>query len=86
MKIKYEFVDSTVSELEAKESIDAVIVEDRRMEDNLLYACRKLPFFRGKNIFIRSPPSGSLFQKIIRMENQRMKDIRYIIADNVKLY
>lgn len=35
---------------------------------------------------IRAPPLGSSFQKIIKMENQRMKDIKYIIADNVKLY
>lgn len=35
MKIKYEFADGTVSEVEVEESIGAVIVEDRRMEDNL---------------------------------------------------
>ena len=35
MKIKYEFADGTVSEVEVEESIGAVIVEDRRLEDNL---------------------------------------------------
>ncbi len=35
MKIKYEFADGTVSEVEVEESIGAVIIEDRRMEDNL---------------------------------------------------
>lgn len=35
MKIKYEFVDGTVSEVEVEESVGAVIIEDRRMEDNL---------------------------------------------------
>ena len=35
MKIKYEFVDGTVSEVEVEESIGAVIIEDRRLEDNL---------------------------------------------------
>lgn len=31
MKIKYEFVDGTVSEVEVKESVGAVIIEDRRV-------------------------------------------------------
>ena len=35
MKIKYEFADGTVSEVEVEESIGAVIIEDRRQEDNL---------------------------------------------------
>ena len=35
MKIKYEFADGTVSEVEVEESIGAVIIEDRRLEDNL---------------------------------------------------
>lgn len=35
MKIKYEFADGTVSEVEVEDSIGAVIIEDRRLEDNL---------------------------------------------------
>ena len=35
MKIKYEFADGTVSEVEVEESIGSVIIEDRRLEDNL---------------------------------------------------
>lgn len=35
MKIKYEFANGTVSEVEVEDSIGAVIVEDRRREDNL---------------------------------------------------
>ena len=35
MKIRYEFVDGTVSEVEVEESIGAVIIESRREEDNL---------------------------------------------------
>ena len=35
MKIKYEFADGTVSEVEVEESIGAVIIESRRKEDNL---------------------------------------------------
>jgi len=45
-KIKYEFADGTVSEVEVEESIGAVIVEDRRLEDNLTrkerYHCHSL--------------------------------------------
>ena len=33
MKIKYEFADWTVSEVEVEESIGAVIIEDRRVYD-----------------------------------------------------
>nr|WP_296476422.1 hypothetical protein [uncultured Acetatifactor sp.] len=35
VKIKYEFADGTVSEVEVEESIGEVIIEDRRLEDNL---------------------------------------------------
>ena len=35
MKIKYEFADGTVSEVEVEESISAVIIDSRRKEDNL---------------------------------------------------
>lgn len=34
MKIKYEFADGTVTEVEADESIGSFIVDDRRREDN----------------------------------------------------
>lgn len=47
--------------------------------------CRRLFLYQEKG-HIRSPPNDSSFQKIIRMENQKMKDIKYIIADNVKIY
>ncbi len=46
MKIKYEFADGMVSEVEVEESIGAVIIEDRRQEDNLArkerYHCNSL--------------------------------------------
>lgn len=35
MKIRYEFADGTVSEVEVSEEIGSVIVESRRLEDNL---------------------------------------------------
>ena len=51
MKIKYEFADGTVSEVEVEESIGAVIIEDRRLEDNLArkerYHCHSLDAGRG---------------------------------------
>ena len=34
MKIKYEFADGTVSEVEVEDSIGAFIIEDRCLEDN----------------------------------------------------
>lgn len=46
MKIRYEFADGTVSEVEVEESIGAIIVEDRRLEENLArkerYHCHSL--------------------------------------------
>lgn len=48
-------------------------------------ACRKFLFNQEKQ-HIRSPPYDSSFSKTNRMENQKMKDIKYIIADNVKIY
>lgn len=35
MKIRYEFVDGEISEVEVTEEIGSVIVESRRLEDNL---------------------------------------------------
>lgn len=35
MKIRYEFVDGEISEVEVAEEIGSVIVESRRLEDNL---------------------------------------------------
>lgn len=49
MKIKYEFADGTVSEVEVEESVGAVIIESRRREDNLSrkerYHCLSLDAF-----------------------------------------
>jgi len=35
MKIRYEFVDGEISEVEVTEEIGSVIAESRRLEDNL---------------------------------------------------
>lgn len=62
-KTKYEFAYKTVSETE--EYISAVIIGDRNLEDNPRYDYRKLLFWKGKYIFVRSPPLDSSFQKIL---------------------
>ena len=54
MKIRYEFADGTVSEVEVEESIGAVIIEDRRQEDNLATA---IPWTR-RSSRVRSTPMG----------------------------
>ena len=61
MKIKYEFADGTVSEVEVEESIGAVIIEDRRLEDNLSrkerYHCYSLDAaqFEARNMPVKKP-------------------------------
>ena len=62
MKIKYEFADGTVSEVEVEESIGAVIIEDRRLEDNLArkerYHCHSLDAYPGEQ-------GARLFRRIL---------------------
>lgn len=66
MKIKYEFADGTVSEVEVKESIGAVIIEDRRLEDNLSrkerYHCYSLDAaqFEGAEYSDRETPETKM--------------------------
>lgn len=55
------------------------------MRYSLFFNCRKSSYFDDDKL-IRAPPSDSLFEKNNKMENQKMKDIKYIIADNVKIY
>ena len=67
MKIKYEFADGTVSEVEVEESVGAVIVESRRKEDNLSrkerYHCYSLDSaqFAGMDFPQRERRQFSLF-------------------------
>lgn len=67
MKIKYEFADGTVSEVEVEESIGAVIIEDRRVEDNLSrkerYHCCSLDGaeFEGADYGTEETPETVLF-------------------------
>ncbi len=73
MKIKYEFVDGTVSEVEVEESIGAIIVEDRRLEENLArkerYHCHSLDAveFEGVDYTAEGTPETLL----VAMEDDR---------------
>ena len=66
MKIKYEFADGTVSEVEVEESIGEVIIEDRRLEDNLSrkerYHCYSLDAaqFEGAEYSDRETPETKM--------------------------
>ena len=75
MKIKYEFADGTVSEVEVSESIGAVIIEDRRLEDNLSrkerYHCYSLDAaqFVGEEYSDRETPETKMERE---METERI--------------
>ena len=70
MKIKYEFADGTVSEVEVEESVGAVIVESRRKEDNLSrkerYHCYSLDSaqFEGMDFADEGTPETATEQKL----------------------
>lgn len=70
MKIKYEFADGTVSEVEVEESVGAVIVESRRKEDNLSrkerYHCYSLDSaqFEGMDFADEGTPETAMEQKL----------------------
>lgn len=70
MKIKYEFADGTVSEVEVEESIGAVIIEDRRLEDNLSrrerYHCYSLDAvqFEGAEYGTEETPETQVMREI----------------------
>lgn len=78
MKIKYEFADGTVSEVEVEESIGAVIVEDRRLEDNLSrkerYHCYSLNAaqFEGDGYGTRETPESQIERQ---MEAERISHV-----------
>lgn len=70
MKIKYEFADGTVSEVEVEEYIGAVIIESRRKEDNLSrkerYHCYSLDSaqFEGMDFADGGTPETAMEQKL----------------------
>ena len=70
MKIRYEFVDGKISEVEVAEEIGSVIVESRRLEDNLSrkerYHCYSLDAvdFEGNEYADRDTPESLLEQMV----------------------
>lgn len=78
MKIKYEFADGTVSEVEVEESIGAVIIEDRRLEDNLSrkerYHCYSLEAadFEGMEYADGTTPEDDLMEQEFCRELQEV--------------
>lgn len=70
MKIKYEFIDGTVSEVEVSEEIGEVIVESRRLEENLArkerYHCYSLDaaVYEGSEYGTKKTPETELEQKL----------------------
>ncbi len=78
MKIKYEFADGTVSEVEVEESIGAVIIESRRLEDNLArkerYHCYSLDAvnFEGSEYADRDTPESLLEQMVDKRHIKRL--------------
>lgn len=78
MKIKYEFADGTVSEVEVEESIGAVIIESRRLEDNLArkerYHCYSLDAvdFEGSEYAGKDTPESLLEQTADKQHIKRI--------------
>ncbi len=78
MKIKYEFADGTVSEVEVEESIGAVIIESRRLEDNLArkerYHCYSLDAvdFEGSEYASKDTPESLLEQTADKWHFKRL--------------
>lgn len=77
MKIKYEFADGTVSEVEVEESVGAVIIDSRRREDNLSrkerYHCLSLDAldFEGAECAGEDTPERILVENV---EKERIAD------------
>lgn len=70
MKIKYEFADGTVSEVEVDEEIGGIIVESRRLEDNLArkerYHCYSMDAaeFEGGSYGTEDTPERQMEQEL----------------------
>lgn len=70
MKIKYEFADGTVSEVEVDEEIGGIIVESRRLEDNLArkerYHCYSMDAaeFEGGSYRTEDTPERQMEQEL----------------------
>ena len=91
MKIKYEFADGTVSEVDVEESIGAVIIEDRRLEDNLSrkerYHCYSLDAaqFEGAEYADNETPESLLVSAECRGELQEaLGDLTEVQKERVR--
>lgn len=93
MKIKYEFADGTVSEVEVEESIGAIIVEERRLEDNLArkerYHCYSLDAmeFEGmeyadgttpESVFVEKESVGELQEALEKLTDVQKQRLGYL--------
>ena len=78
MKIKYEFADGKISEVEVNEEIGSVILDCRRVEDNLArkerYHCYSMDAadFQGTDYADYETPEYFLMQKL---ENQKTREV-----------
>ena len=75
MKIRYEYADGTVSEVEVSEEIGGMIVDSRRQEDNLDRKERYHRYsldaaeFEGSDYSTEETPETAL---LLQLENQRI--------------
>lgn len=84
MKIKYEFVDGTTSEVEVENSIGSVILDSRRKEDNLdrkeRYHCYSLDAaeFEGEDYASEDTPDKHME---LETESRHIADILHELPD-----
>ncbi|WP_352399424.1 hypothetical protein [Anaerotignum sp.] len=84
MKIMYKFADGTASEVEVNEEIGAVVLDSRRVEDNLgrkeRYHCLSLDAvdFEGEEFADKATPESILMNEI---DNQHMAETLDKLSD-----
>ena len=93
MKIKYEFVDGKISEVEVTEEIGSVIIESRRLEDNLArkerYHCYSLDAvdFEGSGYASKDTPESLLEQTTDKQHIKRLlKELPEVQKRRLLLY
>ena len=93
MKIRYEFVDGEISEVEVTEEIGSVIVESRRLEDNLArkerYHCYSLDAvdFEGSGYASKDTPESLLEQTTDKQHIKRLlKELPEVQRRRLLLY
>ena len=93
MKIRYEFVDGEISEVEVTEEIGSVIVESRRLEDNLArkerYHCYSLDAvdFEGSGYASKDTPESLLEQTTDKQHIKRLlKELPEVQKRRLLLY